>query len=368
MIKVLQVLPGLDRGGLETFVMNIYRTIDRSIIQFDFLTNMEKGDYAEEIKSLGGNIYYIPPRNQGYGQYIKYLSEFFMVHGNEYSAIHYHESSLTSIEVLYYAKRAKIPVRIMHSHSSSIIGSKLHYILHYIGKIFIKSLATHYFGCSDKAIKWMYSSTGAYNKAKIINNGINISDYTFNISTRTDVRKKLNLSDKIVIGHVGRFMAVKNHKFLLDIFEELYKINPKYHLLLIGTGELKSEISKRVRVLGLVDNVSFLGVRIDISTLMMAMDIFVMPSLYEGLPVTLVEAQASGLPIVCSDTISLMSKITPFYYTCNLNDRIEKWCIQIESALKKSFDRTKNADSVRDAGFDIQTTAIYLENIYQGKV
>jgi len=364
MIRVLQVLPGLNRGGLETFVMNVYRAIDRSQIQFDFLTNMEHGDYSEEIEELGGHIFYIPSRNKGFKRYCANLKSFFYKHGKQYRAVHYHESSLTSLEVLYYAKKASIPVRIMHSHNSSIMGNKLHYITHFLGKFFIKKLATHYYGCSDKAIKWMYQGTGVCKKAQLINNGIKTSDFLFDSDVRNDVRSKLNISNKIVIGHVGRFMEVKNHRFLLEIFNNLLKSNADYHLMLIGAGELENEMKIKAQTMNIGENISFLGVRKDINTLMMGMDVFVMPSLYEGLPVTLVEAQASGLPIVCSDTISMMSKITPHYFTCSLQDTIDLWCNKIETSLSFSHKRKESNDIVKKAGFDIETTVSFLSYIY----
>lgn len=364
MIKVLQVLPGLNRGGLETFVMNVYRSIDRDKVQFDFLTNMRDGAYSEEIKSLGGVIHYIPPRNKGLLAFIRNLRDFFEKHQGEYSAIHYHESSLTSLEVLYYAKKVHIPVRIMHSHSSSIMGSKIHYLTHYLGKLGIGSLANRYFGCSDKALDWMYSMTGVRKKAKLILNGINSTQFSYNESKRKEIRDKMAIgANEIVIGHVGRLSAVKNHSFLLNIFSSFLKLTPHAKLWIIGTGELEQSLRQQVEALDLTEKVSFLGVRSDIYDLYQAMDIFVMPSLYEGLPVVLVEAQASGLPILCSDTISKMSKLTPCYFTLPLRLSQDQWAIKISDILT-DFQRTNQQSKIVDAGYDIYKVSEYLQQIY----
>lgn len=364
MIKVLQVLPGLNRGGLETFVMNIYRSINRDKVQFDFLTNMHGGAYSDEIVSLGGTIHYIAPRNKGLHAFSKNLKTFFNKHRGEYAAIHYHESSLSSIEVLYYAKKAHIPVRIMHSHSSSIMGRKIHYLTHYLGKLAIGSLANRYFGCSDKALDWMYSITGVRNKAILIPNGIDSTQFSYNESKRKEIRAKMAISDdEIVIGHVGRLSAVKNHNFLLDIYSSFLKLNPRAKLWIIGTGELEQSLRQRVEDLGLSKTVFFLGVRSDTNDLYQAMDIFVMPSLYEGLPVVLVEAQTAGLPILCSDTISKMSKLTSGYFALPLRVSHNQWAKKISEILA-DFHRMNNQAEIAAAGYDIYKVSEYLQQIY----
>lgn len=367
MIKVLQVIPSLNRGGLETFVMNVYRSIDRERVQFDFLTNMSKGDYSDEIIKLGGSIHYIPPRNKGMLEYSHNVKNFFFDHVGEYSAIHYHESSLTSLEVLYYAKKTHIPVRIMHSHSSSIMGNKIHYLTHYVGKLSIRTLATHYFGCSDKALDWMYSFTGVRNKAALIQNGIDTSQFSFDRSKREETREKMGIRpNEIVIGHVGRLSRVKNHSFLLKIFLSYLKINSNTKLWIIGSGELEKIIYSQVDSLELSEKVSFLGVRSDTNNLYQAMDIFVMPSLYEGLPVVLVEAQAAGLPVLCSDTISRMSKLTSGYFTRSLSDSPDQWAESIADILA-TFQRKDCQTDIMDAGFDIIKVSEHLQQIYLRK-
>lgn len=363
MIRVLQILPTLERNGLETFVMNVYRAIDKTELQFDFLTFQKGGDYCDEIKSLGGSIYYIPSRRSGFLVFNKNLFDFFRTYGTLYHAVHYHESSLTSLEPLFYARMTGIPVRIIHSHNSQISGSKLHYFTHYFGKLFIKNLATHYFGCSDKAIDWMYRWTGIKSKAVIINNGIDTNNFKFDVDIRTRMREQLNVEGQCVIGHVGRFSTVKNQSFLLDIFKAYLSINPNSHLIFIGVGKTLEMAQKKACELNLDSKVSFLGLRSDVNNYLQAFDIFVMPSFYEGLPVVLVEAQTSGLPVVCSDTISKMSKLTPNYVDCSLSKTSKEWAEAIYGILSR-YTRKDNSELIKEEGFDIGTIIAFLFDIY----
>lgn len=372
MKRVLQIMGGLKRGGLETFAMNIYRSIDRSEIQFDFLlTQVAGGNYEEEAKSLGANIYYIPPRNKGYKAYHKALDDFFSKH-HDYIAIHEHISSLTSIDPAYYAKKYGIPVRIFHSHSSSIQKSlRLHWvhtILHYLNKPKVHSYATHYLGCSDKALDWMYKYTGVRSKALMVNNGINCEQYAYNKIIRAEVRKEFGIGDaNFVIGHVGRFIPLKNQVFLVDILSELHRSMPSAKLLLVGEGDTMDEIKTKVSDKGLEKSVIFTGVRSDVARLMQAMDIFVMPSWFEGLPVSIVEAQAAGLPVVASDTISYDSDLTGTILFKSIKDSAEDWSKCIVEWKEKNG-RPNNIEKLKKAGFDSKTTVKQLVNIYIGNV
>ena len=363
MIKVLQVLPGLDRGGLETFVMNIFRVIDRNKIHFDFLVNKESGDYSDEIKLLGGNIYYIPPRNNGLKAFNHNLSQFFKNHNGEYDVVHYHESSLSSLEVLYYAMRAKVPIRIIHSHSSSILGNKLHYLTHWVGKAVIGRLATHYFGCSDKALDWLFKYSGIRKKAILIQNGIDTHKFAFKPSVRNIVRNELELGDSITLCHIGRFSKVKNHIFLLEILRAMKELRENVKLILVGTGSLYKNIIDTADNLGLTNDIIFLGVRQDTEQILQAADAFVMPSLYEGLPVVLVEAQSSGLPIFCSDTISMMSKLSERYFPLSLHEPASSWATTILKETNRT-ERVDGSDAVKSAGFDVHDIAEILTKTY----
>lgn len=370
MIRVLQHFGSLNRGGLETFVMNVYRTIDRTKVQFDFLVN-SKGDYAKEIESLGGRIYLTPARNSGIRQYKKGLRKFFYTHRGEYAAIHFHASSLTSLTPLKYAKESGIPVRIIHSHSSSVSHSLstyyYHLLMHYKNKSRVRFLATHFFGCSKKSLDWMYKGTGCRNKAVMINNAIDTNVFKYDENKRKVARQSLSIdSNTILIGHVGRFIALKNHSYLIDIFNEFHKVTPNSKLLLVGDGELLTEIREKSNELGLEEDVIYAGIREDIPFLLQAMDIFVMPSLFEGLPVTLVEAQACGLPILASDTISKDTNLTPLYHTFSLDNKAKEWALEISNILSTP-NRKDTSKLIKEAGFNIETTTNYLLNIYKRK-
>ncbi len=359
---------GLKRGGLETFVMNMYRSLDREKIQFDFLLTQEtSGGYEGEAVAMGANIYRVPPRNKGYRAYRKALEVFFRNHRG-YAAVHAHVSSLTSIEPVYYAKRYGIPVRILHAHNSSVAdGVRLHWLhraLHYVYKPFVHSWATHYWGCSDKALDWVYKYTGVRSKAVMINNGINCREYVYSERKREEVRNELNIAPgDFVIGHVGRFTEVKNQAFLLDILEEMHKTQSGAKLLLVGEGCMMAEVKAKAKAKGLADAVIFTGVRSDVARLLQAMDVFVMPSLFEGLPVSMVEAQAAGLPVVASSAISHDSDLTGTVLFKSIAEPAEAWAESVVEWREK-IGRTENTGKIQEAGFDSSTTAAFLYNVY----
>lgn len=368
MKRVLQIMGGLKRGGLETFAMNMYRFIDRNEIQFDFLlTQVAGGDYEEEAKAMGANIYHLPARNKGYRAYRKALDDFFREH-HDYVAIHEHISSLTSIDPAYYAKKYGIPVRIFHSHSSSIQKSlrlhRIHTILHYLNKPKVHSYATHYLGCSDKALDWIYKYTGVRSKAMMVNNGIDCEQYAFNEEVRAEARQEFGIGpDDFVIGHVGRFIPLKNQSFLVDILIELHRLMPTAKLMLVGEGDTMKEVMAKAESMGLKDAIIFTGVRSDVVRLMQAMDAFVMPSWFEGLPVSLVEAQASGLPIVASETISHDSDLSGTILFKSINEPAAEWAKCIVE-WKEKWGRPNNIEQIKKKGFDTKTSVELLKRIY----
>lgn len=367
MIRVLQVFGRLTRGGLETFVMNLYRNIDRSKIQFDFLVSAEGGDYEDDVLKMGASIYRLPARNKGIKKYNSALDEFFRQHASEYSAVHQHASSLSSIAPLKYAAKYGVPVRIIHAHSSAISHSvkahSLHYLMHLWGKLHIKNYATHYMGCSDKALDWLFNGTGIRGKAVMINNGIKVSDFRYNIDIRERVRKEFSIVDEFVIGHVGNFIPVKNHSYLIRLFADYVKINPKSKLLLVGDGPLRTEIESQISDVGLKDKMIIAGVRKDVKDILQGMDIIVMPSIFEGLPVSLVEAQAAGLPLVISDTISHDVALTDNVHYLSLSESKDVWCNAIEN-IRKNYVRKDTSCIINEKGFGIEGIVDNLSKLY----
>ena len=295
MIRVLQIVTYMGRGGLETMLMNYYRYIDRSKIQFDFLVHRDfEADYDSEIQELGGKIYRISRLIPWSNSYRMKLKQFFCEHP-EYKIVHVHQDCLSTV-ALQCAKECGVPVRIAHSHSSSAVKN-LKYLIkwHYMKQI--PQYATNLFACGKQAGNWMFTGS-VY---EIIPNAIDTERYQYSTDIAEQVRAELGLSNQFIIGHVGNFTPAKNHSFLLEVFQEVLKLEPKARLLLVGGGDGLNSVRDKVRAIGIQKQVIFTGVRTDVNRLMQAMDVFVFPSLYEGLPVTMVEAQASGLPSEISD-------------------------------------------------------------------
>lgn len=356
-IRVLQVVTHMNRGGLETMLMNYYRNIDRNKIQFDFLThrNDAKKDYDDEIESLGGKIYHVSALNPFSLNYRKELKKFFSEHP-EYSIVHSHLDCMSAIP-LKYAKQAGVKNRIAHSHSTSQ-DKNIKFLLKKIYKNFIPKQATHLLSCSTEAGKWMFNG----NKFTVLNNAIDAKKFQYNKEVFATKKKELGLEDCFVIGHVGRFNEPKNHTFIIDVFNEVAKQDETARLVLVGTGDLMENVRSKVNSLNLNDKVIFLGLRSDIAELMQAMDVFLFPSVYEGLPVTLVEAQAAGLPCIISDRISTESMITENITMMSLETPLNKWCSNVLSY--KNYDKEDTFNQISEAGFDINENAKKLEEMY----
>ncbi len=356
-IRVLQVVTYMGRGGLETMLMNYYRHIDHSKVQFDFLTHREfDGDYDKEIKDLGGNVYHLSNLNPLSIGYKTSLKDFFENHP-EYKIVHSHLDCMAGIP-LKYAKLNNVPLRFAHAHNSNQTKD-LKYPLKLFYKRNIKKNANYLFACGDEAGKWMFNT----DNFKVLNNAIDAKDYTFNMNIRNDKRKEFGISDdSIMVGHVGRFFPQKNHEFLIDIFNQFHKDHPNSYLMLVGEGELKTSIQDKVRTLGLEDYVIFTGLRSDVNELLQAMDVFLFPSLYEGLPVSIIEAQAAGLPCLISDKVPIECKKTDLVYQLSLEDSVNTWADKIYEL--SHITRRDTYEEIKKSGFDIVENAKWLENFY----
>lgn len=361
-IRILQVVTIMNRGGLETMLMNYYRQIDRNEIQFDFMVHRdEMGHYDEEILSMGGRIYRMPKIRPGnYREYFRLLDEFFNKHP-EYRVVHSHINENSSF-VLRAAKRAGVPCRIAHSHLSDLdIDFKLPFRL--FARSVMKDKPNKYFACSQKAGQWLFGKKNSDSgKIIVLNNAVNVSEFEYDEETRNELRSMFGAQDKLVIGHIGRFNRQKNHGFLIDIFKAIYDNNPNSLLLLVGDGDLRPLIERKVMDLNLTSAVRFLGVRDDIPKLMQAMDLFLFPSLFEGLPVVMVEAQAAGLRCVVADSITRESDVTGRVEFFSLKDSPEMWAQKI---LAFSCHREDTSESMRANGYDTMTMAQWLTEYYK---
>lgn len=359
-IRIAQIMGNMNSGGVEAVIMNYYRKIDKSKIQFDFFVNKNSSlPQKEEIYSLGGKIYYLP----GYKNIFKYMYTLNkkLKKGN-YKIVHSNINTL-SVFPLIIAYLNKIPIRICHNHSTSGKGEFKRNIIKYILRPFNRIFANYYFACGEYSGRWMFGNNN-YKKGKvtIVNNAIQLEKFLYNENIRNEMRKKLKIENKLVIGHVGRFDTQKNHKYLIKIFENIAQKNKNAILLLVGEGDLYDDVVNQVKELNLEKKVKFLGLRNDVNKLFQTMDVFVLPSLYEGLPVVGVEAQASGLGCVFSSRMTKLVKVTKNVEFLNLEDDIEKWSDTILKLANKKRKNTKK--EMEKAKFDITKESKKLEKFY----
>lgn len=365
-VRVLQVIRCMNVGGAETFLMNVYRNIDRKKVQFDFLVN-DKGFFDEEIKSLGGKIYYMDYITQiGQIEYKKKLKTFFKEH-SEYTIVHSHIDQVSGI-ILEAAKEADIPNRISHSHNTKNTNNLL-------GKIYKKYLqskinknATILMACGEEAAKWLFKEKA--NEAIIVPNGIDLKRYKYDENIRKKIREELHIDENtIVCGHIGRFSKQKNHKFLIEIFKEYQNINSNSKLILVGDGQLRKQVEKQIKKQKLQKSVMILGKRKDSENLYQAFDLLLFPSLFEGMSLVTLEAQAEGLPILCSDTIDRKTDITKTIEFMSLKESAKHWAEKIENMDKSR--NIKNNEILSLTDYNISILAKKMENkyieLYEGK-
>ena len=360
-VLVAQLMTEMILGGIESVVMNYYRCIDKSKFQFDFIA--PKGSTfpnKDEIEKLGGRIFVVPKYSHPFA-YIKAVRKIFRE--NNYKIVHCHMNTM-GIFAMYAAYKEHIPIRILHNHSMiNHFFSRSEFkrnILKYILRTFCKIYPSHFCACSKAAGNWMYGKNFNYT---IFNNGINVDKFKFNPEIRESVRAELGLQDKLVVGHIGRFCPPKNHIFLVEIFNKLLSSHDNAVLLLIGEGELLDQVKLKVKQLNIEDKVIFLGKQNDTSKYYQAMDVFCLPSRYEGLPVVAVEAQCSGLPCLFSTYVSKESKILDSTKFLSYDDTLDKWS-QTMSELANN-QRVDGAEQVRKCNFDMKDEAKKLELYYQ---
>ena len=360
-IRVLQVMGIVESGGVEAVIMNYYRNIDKSKVQFDFV--MHKGSnrkYIEDIKAMGGKVYEVTP----YSNPISFVKDVYAIIKREnYKIVHSNMNAL-SVFPLFAAYLAGVPVRILHNHSTDTKAEPLRTFIKNLLKPFAKMFANKWCACSKLAGEWMYGQDAVEDGCvTVINNGIDLNKFTYKHKRRNKLREELMLKDNFVVGHFGRFMKQKNHEFLIDVFAELAKENPTAKLFLIGDGPLRESIENKVSQLNLTDKVIFAGVRSDVADLYNAMDVFVLPSFYEGLPVVGVEVQANGLPFICSKNVTKEILITDRVELLALNKGKKIW----SNAVSKYIGRIrKKADQdMSNSGFDIRIEAERLLKFYE---
>lgn len=359
MIRVLHVLGGLGTGGTESLIMNWYRNIDRSKIQFDFLVRSSDTNYAEEILALGGRIFYTAsfPRH-----FLKNRKETeAILKRKEWSVIHVHGNAAMYMLPLKLAKKYGYGCRIMHSHSVKAKNSVFS-LIHHVNRKQLAEVATHHLACSTAAGKWMFDDTPFV----LSRNAITPKSKQYTAFARVKLRKDLGIREKLVVGHVGRFVNAKNHEFLLNLFVELKLKNPNSILMLVGDGDLEQEIKCKAQQLGIADSVIFAGRQSNIGEWMSAMDVFVLPSLYEGLGIVLVEAQCNGLPcIVSQEAYNEEVNVYPgLLSVLPLSCGAEKWADCVLQKASAPVNRDVDLRILRNCGYDMETEITKLEALY----
>lgn len=364
-IIVAQIMGKWVGGGVEAVIMNYYRNIDRSKVQFDFICDEDSTNIPyDEIKKLGGRVIICPPYQKIF-KYEKFLIDLFKK--NNYKIVHSNINAL-SVFPLRAAKKAEVPIRIAHSHSTTNKKEWKKNLMKQALRPFSKKYATDYFACSELAGRWLFGDkTFEQGKVTIINNAIDLDKFKYDEKIRKEKRKELNIKDNtLVVGHIGRFVAQKNHTFLIDIFNELHKKEENSILLLIGQGPLMSEIKQKVDSLGISDSVKFLGQRDDVNELYQVFDVFLLPSLYEGLPVVGVEAQATGNLCILSDSMTQETKILDTTKFISLDMSTEEWVSIILNNYSK-FKRHDTTDEITKNNFNIKKEKSELEKFYMQK-
>ncbi len=360
LLRVAHVIGNISEGGIEVMMTNFYRNIDHSQVVFDFIVpNTSVVLNKEEIESYGGKVFIVPSVKKIFS-YKKALKKIFS--NNHYDIVHASMNALSFIP-LKAAKKCDIPVRISHSHSTSHKKEHFRHIIKSMLRPFSKKYATHYFACSEKAGRWLFGNK-VVNEGNVyyINNGIDLNKFKFDETKRSFIRNELDIGDLSLLGHIGRFAPQKNHPYLIKIFEDISKINPNVGLLMVGSGQDLEKIKKDVEVKGL-KNIFFIGPVSNPNDYYQAMDCFVLPSLYEGLPVVGVEAQANGLKCFFSSEVTPEAKLLQETEFLSIKENSKVWAEEINKYLT-----ARNAlriSNIQLEKYDINNISAYMLSLYK---
>ncbi|MBQ8133608.1 MAG: glycosyltransferase family 1 protein [Clostridia bacterium] len=367
-IRVLQFVTLMNRNGLENRLMDIYRNIDRTKIQFDFVSNRDyDGQFDDEIRSLGGKVYHmyqITPKN--FFKYLKQLDKFFEDHP-EYKIVHAHLNTLSTWP-LRAAKKAGVPVRIAHSRNASM-DFNIKALYKSYSRLFINDVVTDKFACSRSAGAWLFGEKKLDDgNFHVIPNSIQLDKFHFKDEIRDRMRKELGIQEnEMAVVDVARFAKQKNHTYLLKVFCELHKMKPESKLYLVGIGDLEQDIKNEAEKSGIADSVVFVGSRSDIYNVLQAMDVFLFPSFYEGFGTVIIEAQCSYLPLIASDTIPHETKLCDCVEFMTIKADPKEWAMRAIELYEKT-QRFDNCALVKEKGYDIRDTYTWMQNFYLDKL
>lgn len=367
-IRILHCVTIMNRNGLENRLMDIYRNIDRSVIQFDFMTNRtEAGEFDEEIERLGGRVYHmsrIAPKS--FLRYIGELRTFFREHP-EYKIVHSHLNTLSTWPLLM-AKKAGVTVRIAHSRNASM-DRNIKMVYKAFSRLFINGQATDRFACSRAAGVWLFGKRQTQKENfHVIPNAIQLDRFLYSEEKRRQMRAELGIREKeLAIVCVARFSPQKNHAYLLRVFREIRNRKPESKLYLVGQGELEQDIRKQIAELGLQDHVRFLGSRLDVGAVLTAMDAFLFPSFYEGFGTVIIEAQCSALPMLASDSIPSETMLCDSVEFASIKENPAVWAEKLLALIEKT-ERKDNSVLIRENGYDIRQSYVWMQKFYLDKI
>lgn len=364
MKRILCILSSLDAGGAETFLMKVYRMLDPQEYQFDFIVSVGDGCYTQEVLNRGGKIYQIPQRTKDLSGAYRGIKS--VVKDNKYDIVlKLGENSLSVFDMIA-AKSGGAQVLAVRSCNAPTGLSFKARCAHAIFRPILNHITTVKIAPSQLAADFMF---GKFAKVKLLNNGVDLSFFKFSLQARAEIREEFGLENKFVVGHIGRFHEQKNHQYLLEVFKDILNNRNDAVLLLVGTGALEEQMRARVHELGLQDHVIFAGQRFDIPKILSAMDVFVFPSLHEGMPNTVIEAQATGLPCVIADTITREADITGLVRYLSLTSPVSDWTKAALNAAE--LPRRDTVEDFRAHGYDIEHVAnnlLYLFGLTAGTV
>lgn len=366
MYKVLVFGMTENPGGVESFLLNYYRRIDREKIQFDFLCNSyDPVAYEDELLELGGHTFHFPARSKSPKEFRSKLEDFFRNHAKEYQAIWVNVCSLANIDYLKMARKYGIPKRIIHSHNSQNMDSKLRGMLHKWNKKQIHKYATDFWACGEDAAKWFYNDD-LLPDVKIIHNAIDVERMAYTDGLREKYREQLKCGDNFVIGNVGRLHFQKNQMFLLDVFREILNQDPDAQLVLVGQGEDEQMLKEKADTLKVTSNIHFAGVQYDIPGWLSAFDLFLFPSVFEGLGIAGLEAEANGIPVLASaKVIPDEVKLNENFVFYSLDESAKEWAQKaLEMKALARLDMKMVKENFVKNGYDISTEVKKLEKLF----
>ena len=364
-VKILYFVDRMLEGGIQSLLISWISNLDRDKFDIDvlLLDDGKKYELEDTLIKLNCNVYKLDGmwirKTTDFIKYGKVLNQFFKEHHD------YNISSLANIDYLKYAKKYGIPIRIAHSHNTDFqTTSPIKKIVGNLLKVKLVYYATDYFACSKIAGEWLFGRkiVKKSDRFRVIHNAIDYNKFKFNLDSRKKIRKELNINDdELIIGCVARFEVQKNHRFLIEIFNEIYKENPKFKLLLIGVGSLQNDIKARINKLNLTNSVIFCGFKKNVNEYLNAMDVFCMPSLYEGLGLVLIEAQANGLPCYTSTSVSVEAKVSSQIEFISLEKKEREWADIIINGKKN---RKDTYEEIKKSKYLIEDCVRELEKIY----